>query len=201
MMAVALGAGISAHAADTLTLANPLCVGSTFVRRTIVPSEADLRAAIQPEGWAQVAVRRLSPATVEVAITVAKGSQGQATLTLTGSDGHTVASTPVQLVTLTSTAVSGINSEVKLADGADVFLGELVLSPHVPGLDLRFVSLGKGNTVQDGRPEWWVASETFTPIPLTGASWTPFRIVRAPKAKWVPYTAALYQNGEQVGTF
>lgn len=193
--------GTAAGAVESPRLPDPLCVTPTFVRRTQVISATDLTATVEPPAWAQVVAKRCADNRWEVVLTVAKTSRGQALLTLRGADGAAVATTHLQVVTLTSTATSGINGELTLADKSMVFAGELVLQPHVPGLEVRFVNLSKDNTGPDGRPEWWAASETFTPIPVTGGSWTPFRIVRAPNAKWTPYSAALYQGTEQVGVF
>ena len=194
-----------AAAEDRLRLPDPLCVSSSFVRHTLVATgtvpAADIRATVEPAAWAQVTQTQPATDRLDLALTVARESRGSAVLTLRGAEGRVLATTKIQLVTLTSTATSGIIAEATLADKSAVFQGELVLNPHVSGLDLRFVSLGKGNTVQDGHTEWWVSSETFTPVPLTGSSWVPFRLVRPAGAKWVPYSSVLYQNGEQVGVF
>lgn len=190
-------------AEEAIRLQDPLCVMTTFIRHTLVATGSmpagELTAAITPPAWGRVVARAADPTHLDLAITATQGGDG--VLTLRHPTRGEVASTRVRVVRVASTAVSGISSEATLADGSVVFQGELVLTPHVPGLDLRFISLGKGNTVQDGHDEWWVSTDQFTQVPVTGSSWIPFRIVRPPRGKWVPYTSTLYQEGEQVGAF
>lgn len=104
----------------------------------------------------------------------------------------------VQVMTVSSDSEKHISTEEHRADGSAVFIGQIIISPYLPGLDLRFACLTPQVQVPDGLGERWVASETFTPSPAGDSAQTTFRMIREAGARYVPFTYILYQDGEQV---
>lgn len=127
-------------------------------------------------------------------------ANGSGTVELLDARSTVIARSRIQVVDLATNVAKGIGNEATLADGSEVFVGDIIMRPYVPGLDIRFVSIGKQVTVPDGLHEWWIASEAFTPTPSTGNAHVGFRMVRAPGQKWVPFTYLIYQDGVQVNT-
>lgn len=180
-------------------LSDPLCIAENFTR--VSPfSTADLpsgamRVVITPDTLAKAEVIEQKPG--HCTLHVQAKTPGRGELHLFDANQREVAHSQVQVISMASTTSKSINNERTLTDGSVILHGELIMTPCVPGLDLRFNCTGASNTLSDGLREWWVASETFTRTPA-GTGWIPFRMLRAPKATWVPYAFTVYQDGEQV---
>lgn len=104
----------------------------------------------------------------------------------------------LQVVNILSNSNTSITYVGDLPGESQIYEGELILSPHVPGIDVRFVCINPRVAVVDGLSERWFASETFTRTSATGDSLTSFRMVLKKDGGSLPYTWILYQNGEQV---
>lgn len=192
-------AALSPAVEPAIHFSEPLCIAQGFTRVSSF-STADLppgklRVAVTPATLAQAEVVELDPG--HGALHVRAKTPGRGELHLFDANQREVAHSQVQVIAMASTTTKSISDERTLADGSVIFHGELILTPYVPGLDLRFNCTGASNTIPDGLREWWVASETFNQTPA-GTGWIPFRMLRAPRATWVPYAFTMYQDGEQV---
>ena len=160
-----------------------------------------------PETSFEVSLKIVSPQQAEIRLRALKPGHG--TMELRGpnrdAQGHIVGLEAVvirhwdlQVVNILSNSNTSISYVGALPDESQIYEGELILSPHVPGIDVRFVCINPRVAVVDGLSERWFASETFTRTPATGDSLTSFRMVLKKDGGPLPYTWILYQNGEQI---
>lgn len=126
------------------------------------------------------------------------GVQRDALRQTAGAEAVVLRHWDLQAVNIMPNSNTSISHVGTLPDGSNIYEGELILSPHVPGIDIRFVCLNPRITVADGLGERWFASETFTRTPSTGDSLTSFRMIEKKGDESVPYTWILYQYGEQI---
>jgi hypothetical protein len=189
-------AGSLAAAELPIRLPDPLCCTTDYERRLLITvAEPGLEVRLDPPAVASASLRSATGGW-ELRLQAAGESTGM--LELVGRDRQIRARTRIQPVAIRSDCEKRINTEGKAADGAVIFYGTLFLKPHVPGLDIRFACLGRDMRLPDGLSERWIASETFTPDPGSGASATAFRFLREPQGRWVPFAYVLYQGGEQI---
>jgi hypothetical protein len=182
-------------------LSEPLCCTTDYQRRAVVGTgdlpAGEITIEAQPAGLLTATVTALDAGRVEIHLQAKRSGQGSIALL---DAGRTVRlRRTVQVVSMTTDCEKHISTEYSLPDGTAVFKGQLILSPHVAGLDVRFACLSNQVTVPDGLSERWIASETFTPSPSGDSSETSFRMVRQPGGRWVPFSYILYQDGEQIG--
>jgi hypothetical protein len=187
-----------------------------YARRIVIDldvSNKEIQVRTTPEDLFETTCTIISPKQVEIRVRALKPGHGtleiinSPALGLEKENGvpsrnHDAASVLyfayLQVLKIQTNASKSINQVGNLPDGSDIFEGELVLTPYVPGIDVRFICLKPRNTVIDGMGERWVASETFTPVLATGHALTSFRMVRPKGEKWVPYSYILYHQGEQI---
>jgi hypothetical protein len=160
-----------------------------------------------PDNAFETSVKIISPKQAEIRLRALKPGHGTMELRgpkrdaqgqIIGTEAVVLRHWDLQVVEINTNIFKTISPVATLPDGSDVFGGEIILSPHVPGIDIRFICLNSQVIVVDGMGERWCASETFTRIPATGNSMTSFRMVRPKNAQWVPFTCLLYQDGEQL---
>lgn len=189
----------AAAAAADLALPATLCCTADFERSLTVATGAEPSSAVtlqvEPEGLVRSALRTPDAQHLEIRMQALHDGRGR--LVLRGGDGARLAACDLQVMAITTDCERSIGTQANLPDGSAIFVGQIILRPHVPGLDIRFACLSQQVTVLDGLAERMIASETFTPMP-DGSSQTTFRMLRAPKAKWVPFTYIIYQDGEQI---
>lgn len=181
-------------------LPEPVCCTTEYQRRTVIGT-GDVAASTvtvqtMPADLLTASCHVLDAGRLELRLQARKPGRG----TIELLDGRTTVRLrrQVQVVGMTTDCEKHISTEYTLPDGTDVFKGQLILSPHVAGLDVRFACLSTKVTVADGLPERWIASETFTPRASGDTSETSFRMFRQPGNRWVPFTYILYQDGEQI---
>lgn len=191
----------SEPAPEAWRLPEPVCCTKDYQRRTVIgtgdvaASEVTVQAL--PADLLTASCHVLDAGRLELRLQ-AKGP-GRGTVELLDGRKTVRLRRQVQVVSMTTDCEKHISTEYTLPDGTDVFKGQLILSPHVAGLDVRFACLSTKVTVADGLSERWIASETFTPSPTGDTSETSFRMFRQPGNRWVPFTYVLYQDGEQIG--
>lgn len=185
-------------AAEPWSLPEPLCCSQGFRRRAEIATGAVPAATVQlrltPAERFAGTLRPLDADRLELRLEAQAPGRGQ--LELLDAAGTVRLRRAIQVVALGTDSEKTIRTESRLPDGSTVFGGNLLLRPHQPGLDVRFVCLSRQVTVPDGLGERWIASETFAPD--GEGSRTSFRMVREPGARWVPFTYILYQDGEQI---
>jgi hypothetical protein len=166
------------------------------VIRTGQVAAGEITVQTQPEGLLTASCLALDAGRIELRLQATGPGRGSIELL----DGRKMVRLrrQVQVVSLTTDSTKTISTEYSLPDGTAVFKGQLILTPHLPGLDVRFACLSTTVTVADGLSERWMASETFTPSPTGDSSQTSFRMFRQPGARWVPFAFNLYQDGEQI---
>ena len=174
------GMVLGTAAEPLMHLSDPLCIAQSFTRVSPLADldklPGSLRVALIPAGLAQAEIVEVSPG--HRALHLRAKTLGSGELRLFDANQREVAHSQVQVVSMATTTTKWIADERTLADGSVIFHGELIMTPYVPGLDLRFTCLSSDNTVPDGLREWWAASETFTRTPA-GTAWISFRMVRA----------------------
>lgn len=182
-------------------LPEPVCCTTDYRRRAVVGTgdlpAGEITIEAQPVELLTATVTALDAGRVEIRLQ-AKGS-GRGSIALLDARKTVRLRRAVQIVSMTTDCEQHISTEYSLPDGTAVFKGQLILSPHVAGLDVRFACLSNQVTVPDGLAERWIASETFTPSPSGDTSETSFRMIRQPGGRWVPFSYILYQDGEQIG--
>lgn len=181
-----------------------------YDRRVLVDIDVPatgLTLRTMPDKAFEASVKIISPKQAEIRLRAL--IQGNGTMELCGRQRDTLGQTvgteavtirhwDLQVVNVMPNSNTSISHVGTLPDGSNIFEGEFILSPHVPGIDIRFVCLNPLITVADGLGERWFASETFTRTPSTGDSLTSFRMIQKKSDESVPYTWILYQNGEQI---
>lgn len=190
----------SEPAPEAWRLPEPLCCSKDYQRRAVVGTgevpASEITIQAQPAELLTASAKALDAGRLEIRLQ-AKGP-GTGSIELLDARRTVRLRRQVQVVAMTTDCEKHISTEYSLPDGTEIFKGQLILTPHVAGLDVRFTCLSSKVTVPDGLAERWIASETFTPSPDGGTSETSFRMVRQPGARWVPFTYIIYQDGEQV---
>lgn len=160
-----------------------------------------------PETLFEASLKMVSPKQSEIRLRALKpghgtmelrGSKRDAQGQIVGTEAVVLRHWDLQVVNILSNSNTSITYVGGLPDESQIYEGELILSPHVPGIDVRFVCINPRVAVVDGLSERWFASETFTRTPATGDSLTSFRMVLKKDGGSLPYTWILYQNGEQI---
>ena len=181
-----------------------------YARRALVDIDVPKNGLIvrtTPDKLFETSIKIISPKQVEIRLRALNAGHGTLELVESpiddqgkaiGVELNVLRRCDLQVIKISPNTIKYIAGVDTLPDGSEVFEGELVLLPYVPGIDVRFICLKPRNTVLDGLGERWIASETFTPTPSTGNGIISFRMVRPKEDKWVPYSWVSYQNGEQL---
>ncbi len=160
-----------------------------------------------PDNAFETSIKIISPKQAEIRLRALKpghgtmelcGRQRDAMDQTVGTEAVVLRRWDLQVVNILSNSNTSITYVGDLPGESQIYEGELILSPHVPGIDVRFVCINPRVAVVDGLSERWFASETFTRTSATGDSLTSFRMVLKKDGGSLPYTWILYQNGEQV---
>jgi hypothetical protein len=212
LMTLSLAYLIGAEPADIKPHVLPTTLYCTvdYARRALVDIDVPkngLSIRTTPDKLFDASLKVISPKQVEIRLRALNAGHGTLELVEStvddqgkaiGVELNVLRRCDLQVIKISPNTIKWISHVDTLPDGSEVFEGELVLRPYVPGIDVRFMCLKPRNTVLDGLGERWIASETFTPIPSTGNGITSFRMVRPKEEKWVPYGYVSYQNGEQI---
>jgi hypothetical protein len=192
-------------AAEMLTapmggLPDPLCCTTDFIRQAVfdsgdVPAK-DVTLRAEPADLLSLTTTVNDDRHVIVRLRATRPGRGS--ITFFGPGMTPMATRRVQVISFSTTVSEVIGVEGGFEDGSAVLGGEIIMSPYIRGLDLRFACLGRGVTVPDRMPESWTATETFVRSPSTGNAHMRFRMVRPANGKWVPFTWILYQDGEPI---
>ena len=203
-------------AQDSSTNINPQVSSATlyctddYDRRVLVDIDVPttgLTLRTTPETMFEVSLKIVSPKQAEIRLRALKPGNGTMELRgpkrdargqIVGTEAVVLRHWDLQVVNILSNSNTSITYVGGLPDESQIYEGELILSPHVPGIDVRFVCINPRVAVVDGLSERWFASETFTRTSATGDSLTSFRMVLKKDGGSLPYTWILYQNGEQV---
>ena len=150
-----------------------------------------------PESSFEVSLKIVSPKQVEIRLRALKPGHGTMELRgpkrdtqgqIVGTEAVVLRHWDLQVVNILSNSNTSITYVGGLPDESQIYEGELILSPHVPGIDVRFVCINPCVAVVDGLSERWFASETFTRTSATGDSLTSFRMVLKKDGGSLPYT-------------